>query len=191
MRLPAIALSAILALSPLGAVAATWTLDKSHTHIGFEVSHLGFSTTNGMFSDFDAEITFDPENIEATSVSFTIDAASVNTFWPARDEHVKTKDFLNVGEHADITFVSTTVTQTGDNTADVTGDLTILGVTKPVTFAATLNKIGPNPFNPDVTVAGFDLTGEIDRTEFGMGFGAPAIGAVIPVSISLEMSPAS
>ncbi|MEO1541467.1 MAG: YceI family protein, partial [Pseudomonadota bacterium] len=89
-----------------------------------------------------------------------------------------------------ITFVSTGVEQTGDNTAVVTGDMTLLGETREVTFDAVLNNLGPNPFNPEKTIAGFTLNGEIDRTEFGMGFGAPAIGTVIPVTINIEMSPA-
>lgn len=190
MKLATLLTAGALALAPIAATAAPWMLDKSHTHISFEVNHLGFSTTYGTFRDFDAAIDFDPENIENSSVSFTIDAASVDTFFEARDEHVRNTDFLNVGEHAQITFVSTGITKTGDTTADLAGDLTILGVTKPVTFTATMNGMGPNPFAPDITVAGFDITGEIDRTEFGMGFAAPAVSAVIPVTISLEISPA-
>lgn len=189
MRLSTLLLATALAGTPLVATAAPWTVDPSHTTIGFSVNHLGFSTTYGVFSDYSATIDFDPENIEATSVEFTIKADSINTFWAARDEHVRGPDFLNVSEHPEITFVSTNVTKTGDETADLTGDLTIAGVTKSVTLNAKLNKIGPNPFNPEATVAGFDLTGEIDRTEFGIGFGAPAVGAVMPIEISLEMAP--
>lgn len=182
-----LALAATLALSPLSAVAADWELDKSHTAIVFEVSHFGFSNTVGVFRDVDATVSFNPNNIPATEVSVTVDAASIDTFWAARDEHVRTADFLNVAAFPEITFTSTEVVQTGDTTADVTGDLTILGVTQPVTFAATLNQIGPNPFDPSRQVAGFRLTGEIDRTEFGMDYGAPAIGAIIPVTIDLEI----
>ncbi|MEM6906049.1 MAG: YceI family protein, partial [Pseudomonadota bacterium] len=90
----------------------------------------------------------------------------------------------------EITFESTSVTPTGADTADVTGNLTMIGETREVTLQATLNRMGPSPFNPDKTVAGFTVTGEIDRTEFGMNFAAPAVGTVIPVRIDLEMSPA-
>ena len=189
--LKSLALAASLALTPLAAISAPWTLDKSHTQITFSVNHLGFSDTNGTFRDFDATISFDPENIEASEVTFTIKAESIDTFWAARDEHLRKADFLNASEHPEITFVSTGFESTGEDTATVTGDLTILGVTKPASFAAKLNKMGPNPFNPDVAVAGFTLTGEIDRTAYGMGYGAPAIGTIIPVTINLEMSPAS
>lgn len=189
--LKSLALATTLAFTPLAAISAPWTVDKSHTQITFSVAHLGFSNTHGIFREFEADVSFDPEAIEATEVTFTIDASSIDTFWEARDTHVRNADFLNVAEHPSITFASTSVEKTGDDTATVTGDLTILGVTKPVSFAAKLNKLGPNPFNPDLQVAGFTLTGEVDRTEFGMGFGAPAIGAVIPITIDLEMSPAS
>ncbi len=191
MNFRPLALAAALALSPLAAFAAPWTVDKSHTQITFSVNHLGFSETNGIFRDFEADVSFDPENIEATEVTFTIQAASIDTFWAARDEHVRNKDFLDVANHPTITFVSTAVEQTGDQTATVTGDLTILGTTQSVTFDAVLKGMGPNPFNPDATIAGFQLTGEIDRTAFGVSYGAPAIGTVIPVTVDLEMSPAS
>ncbi len=190
MKFTTLLTAAALTLTPFVATAAPWTLDKSHTHISFTVNHLGFSDTFGTFREYDAEIDFDPENVEATTVSFTINAASVDTFFGPRDDHVKAADMLNVSEHATITFVSTGVTKTGDDTADVAGDLTLLGVSKPVVFAAKLNKMGPNPFAPDVMVAGFDLTGDINRSDFGMGFGVPAIGEIVPVTISLEITPA-
>lgn len=120
-------------------------------------------------------------------MSVTIDASSLDTFWEARDTHVKGADFLDIEAHPEITFVSTGITKTGDDTADVAGDLTIKGVSQPVVFAATLNKIGPNPFDDSKQVAGFRLTGEIDRTEFGIDYGAPAIGAVIPITIDMEI----
>ncbi|MEL6266716.1 MAG: YceI family protein [Pseudomonadota bacterium] len=187
--LAALAVAAPLALA-LPATAAEQALDKSHTTISFEVSHLGFSTTHGVFREMDADIEFDPEAVEETSVRFVVQAASIDTFWAKRDEHLRNADFFNVEEYPTIEFVSTEVTPTGSDTATVEGDLTILGVTKPVSFEATLNKLGPSPFNPDKQVAGFTVTGEIDRTEFGMTYGAPAVGAVIPIRVDLEISPA-
>lgn len=183
-------LATALLTAPFAATAAPWVLDKSHAHITFSINHLGFSTTQGAFREFDAKIDFDPEDIAATNVMVTVNAASIDTFFGKRDDHIRGDDFLNVGAHPMITFQTTSVAKTGDDTADVTGDMTILGVTQPVTFAAILNKIGPSPFNPDKTVAGLSLTGEIDRTKFGIAYGAPAIGAIIPVKIDLEMSPA-
>ena len=183
-------LAAGLIAAPFSALAAPWVLDKSHAHITFSVDHLGFSKTQGAFREFDATIDFDPDNIEASSVSVTINPASVDTFFGKRDDHIRGGDFLNVGSFPEITFVSTAISRTGDNTATVTGDVTILGTTNSVSFDAVLMKMGPSPFNPDKMVAGMKLTGEIDRTQFGIAYGAPAIGAVIPVEIDLEMSPA-
>jgi polyisoprenoid-binding protein YceI len=167
--------------------AAEWTIDTAHTQILFSVDHLGFTQVRGVFRDYDGTVAFDPENLEATEVSLAIDAASVDTLWEARDEHIRSADFLDAANHPEITFVSTGVAATGDNAAEITGDLTIRGETRPVTLAATLNNLGPNPFMPDQEIAGFTLTGEVDRTEFGIDFGAPAIGAVLPVEITVEL----
>lgn len=187
MTLRTIALATALTLSPLAAFAE-WQVDPSHTSVTFEVSHLGYSTLNGRFNTIEPVVSFDPENISATEISFTIDATSIDTGWAERDGHLNGENFLNTGEHPQITFVSTSVTETGENTADVTGDLTLLGQTQEVVFAATLNQLGPFPFNPDMQIAGFTATGEIDRTAFGMGYGAPVIPAVIPVTVNLELT---
>lgn len=189
MRLSHLILAGALALGAPAAWAAPYVLDKSHAHINFSVSHLGYSLTKGVFREFDAEIDFDEGKVEDTKVKFVIQAASVDTFWAARDKHIRNKDFLNVAEHPEIVFESTAVVPTGVDTADLTGNLTMLGTTQQVTFKAKLNKLAPSPFPPNKKVAGFTVTGEIDRTKFGMGFGAPNIGAVIPVEINMEMSP--
>ena len=191
MFLKRILAAVAIAALPLTAGAAPYVLDKSHAHVTFSVSHLGFSSVHGQFRKFDAEIEFDPGNVEATRVNFTIDAASVDTFWEARDKHVRSKDFLDVKNHPQITFASTGVVPTGAETAEITGDLTIRGKTLPVTFDAKLNKLGPSPFNPNQTIAGFTVTGEIDRTKWGVSYAAPAVSAIIPIRIELEMSPAN
>lgn len=188
MRLPSLVLAAALASAALPAAAlAEWTLDRAHSHVAFTVDHLGFSDVKGLFREFDAEIAFDPDDLEATEVRFTIAAASVDTLWEARDAHLRSGDFLDVANHPEITFVTTAVTETGEDTAEVTGDLTIRGVTQEVSFDAVLNQIGPNPFDAAQNIAGFTLTGEIDRTAFGIDFGAPVIGAVLPVTVNVEL----
>lgn len=190
MRFSSLLLAATLATAPLAVQAAPYVLDKSHAHVTFEVGHLGFSTVHGQFRKFDADIDFDPGNVEATKVSFEIDAASVDTFWEARDKHIRGKDFFDVKNYPKITFATTSVTPTGAETADVTGNLTLRGVTQPITLQAKLNKIGPSPFNPNQTIAGFTITGEIDRTKFGVNYAAPAVSAIVPIKLELEMSPA-
>ncbi len=194
MRLTALAAATTLAAAATlaaPAFAEPYVLDKSHAHVKFSVDHLGFSLTHGQFREFDAEIDFDPENVEAAQVRFVIQAASVDTFWEARDQHIRGKDFFDVANHPEIVFESTKIVKTGEDTADITGDLTLRGETREITLDATLNKIGPSPFDPTKTVAGFAVTGEIDRTEFGITYAAPAVGVIIPVEIHLEMSPAS
>lgn len=180
---------AALALLAGPALADPWKIDRSHAHVTFSVSHLGFSDTQGVFRDFEAEIDFDPDNIETATVAFTIDATSVDTFWPARDKHVKSKDFLDVKNFPEITFVSKTVRLRDADTADVTGDLTIKGVTNEETFTATMRKLAPSPFNPDQIIAGFKIEGEIDRRDYGVVYGAPAIGVNIPLRVDVEISP--
>ena len=189
MRLiPALAFAAALPAAAL-ADAEPWTLDKSHATITFQADHLGFSVVHGVFTEFDADILFDPENIEATELSVVVQADSVNTFWDRRDEHLRSADFLNVSEHPEITFVATAIEQTGEDTATVTGDMTMIGETREVTFDAVLNQIGENPFN-GTPIAGFTLTGEIRRADFGMTYGGDAFAAVIPVQIDVEINPA-
>lgn len=181
---------AVLGLLLAGPAAAEpFALDKSHAHVTFSVSHLGFSDTQGAFREFDAEIDFDPDDLAAASVAFTIQAASVDTFWGPRDEHIRSGDFLDVANHPEITFVSREVRPTSDTTAEVVGDVTLRGVTREEVFEVTLNRIGPSPFNADVTIAGFSVTGTLDRRDYGITFGAPAIGAEIPIRLELEASP--
>lgn len=190
MRFASALLAATLVISPSAVSAAPYVIDKSHAHVTFEVGHLGFSNVHGQFRNFDAAIDFDPGNVETTRVTFTIDAASVETFWEARDKHIRSKDFLDVANHPTILFRSTRVTPTGSDTAEITGELTIRGVTNLITLNAKLNKIGPSPFNPKQTIAGFTVTGNIDRTAFGVSYAAPAVSSIIPIKIDLEMSPA-
>ncbi|MGB0928999.1 MAG: YceI family protein [Pikeienuella sp.] len=173
------------------AIAEPWKLDKSHTSVTFSVEHLGFSLTQGMFREFDANIDFDPDNIESASVEFSIVAESVDTNWPARDNHVRSKDFLDAANHKNLTFKSTKVRLTGSDTAEVTGDFTMRGETHEEVFTAKLKRIGPSPFNPSQTVAGFVIEGELDRTKYGVAYGAPAIGGVVPFRIDMEISPAN
>ncbi len=189
MRLAAIALMALAAATPALA-AEPWVVDKNHAQITFAADHLGFSVVQGRFREFDAEILFDPDDIAATKIKVVVKAASVDTGLEERDVHIRSSDFLDAAAHPDITFVSTRVRKTGEDTADVTGDLTLAGVTRETTFNAVLNKIGPSPFNPSQIIAGFVATGEIRRADWGITFGGSNFAEVAPVRIDLEMSPA-
>lgn len=190
MRSTIAALAAGLSLLAAGPLAAApWQIDKSHSSVAFSVDHLGFSNVHGVFRDFDAVVDFDPESMETASVAFTIQAGSVDTYWEARDEHIRGADFLDTESHPEISFVSKTVRLVDEDTAEVTGDVTIKGVTKEETFTAQLRKLGPSPFNPELQVAGLIIEGAIDRTAYGVDFGAPAIGVMMPIRVEVEMSP--
>lgn len=186
--LSATALAAALSLGAVAtATAEPWDLDKSHTAVTFTVDHLGYSLTHGFFTEFDAKIDYDAENPEASSVVFTIDAASVNTLWAKRDEHVRNKDFLDVENHPEIVFTSKSIDMTGDDTARLVGDLTILGQTHEETFDVTMRKTAPSPFDKSKIVAGFNAKAVIDRTKYGISYAAPVVGTEIPVSVELEI----
>ena len=186
----ATALGAAAMVGGQALAADEFVFDKSHTHILFYIDHLGFSTTQGEFLDFEGSLSLDTEAPENSSVSVTIDAASLDSGWADRDAHLRSDDFLDVENHPTITFTSSEVTLTGDNTADVAGDLTILGTTQPVVLAVTLNNMGEHPFSGE-TVAGFEATTTISRSDFGMGFGVPAIGDEVEIVINTETTPAS
>lgn len=185
MKLP---LAAAVAFSFLGTpalTADTFKIDDTHTSIVFFVNHLGYSNTIGRFNDFAGTFDFDPDNVENSKIDFVIDATSVDTNHEPRDNHLRSPDFLNVEEFPEITFTSTSVEKTGDNTGKVTGDMTMLGTTKPVTLDVTLNQMAPNP-RSGVMIAGFSARGQVNRADFGMTFGQGGIGDVLDLYIEVE-----
>lgn len=187
ISLPSLVAAASLALFAPAAQAEPYTLDKSHTAITFTIDHLGFSLTHGRFAEFDAEIDFDSEDPSKSSVSFTIDAPSIDTGWAKRDEHVRGADFLNVDKHPEIIFTSTSIEVTGDDTATMVGELTMNGKTQEETFEVTMRKLAPSPFGKKLMTAGFVAETTIDRTDYGISYGAGAIGNEIPVRVDLEI----
>ena len=168
------------------AIAADkYTLDASHSQIVFSYNHLGFSTTYGMFSGFDGEIMFDQENPANSSVTVSMPVMSMFTGWEQRDGHFMSADFFGATEDDMITFASTGIEVTGDDTALITGDLSMNGVTKSVVLDATLNQAATNPLaNKDW--AGFDATTTVLRSDFGLGAFAPAVSDEVQVMISIE-----
>ncbi|MCP1198164.1 YceI family protein [Notoacmeibacter sp. MSK16QG-6] len=180
----AAAASALLATSAY-AEPVKYTLDPSHSQVVFTYSHLGFSNTTGMFSGFEGEIMFDEEDPEASSVNVEIPASSIITGWDKRNEHFSSDDFLSAEANPVVTFASTDIKKTGDDTAEITGDLTMNGVTKPVTLDAKLNKSGDHPM-ANKPWAGFDATATIKRSEWDMGKFAPNVSDEVELNISVE-----
>jgi polyisoprenoid-binding protein YceI len=177
-------LGALAILPTKALVAAEYTVDPSHTYVSFSVSHLGFSTMRGQFDRQTGSLEFDPAAKKA-NVMIEIDASSIDTGHDKRDAHLRGPDFINTVEYPTITFKSTNTTWNGDKPATVTGDLTILGVSKPVTLTITAMKCGPNPFNKKET-CGFDATGSINRSDYGVTYGSPNIGETLDLQIEFE-----
>ncbi|UFP99876.1 YceI family protein [Pseudomonas fitomaticsae] len=148
-------------------MAADYVVDKEgqHAFVDFKISHLGYSFITGTFKDIDGKFSFDAAKPEDSKIEFNVNTASVFTNHAERDKHIASPDFLNAGKFAKATFVSTSVKSTGANTADVTGDLTILGVTKPVVVKATFLGEGKDPWGG--YRAGFEGTTTIKRSDFG------------------------
>ncbi|MDO9623487.1 MAG: YceI family protein [Pseudomonas sp.] len=130
------------------ATAADYAIDKQgqHAFVNFKISHLGYSWLYGTFKDFDGSFSFDDKNPEASKVSVVLNTASVDTNHAERDKHIRSDDFLSVGKHPTATFESTSVKSTGEGTADITGNLTLNGVTKPVVIAAAFIGQGSDPW---------------------------------------------
>lgn len=182
--LPAFA-AALLMAAPAHAEVKNFTLEKPHTQIFFTVNHLGFSNSTGQFTDYSGTIEFNEAAPESSKVDVTIKTASLTMANDKWDQHLKSADFFNVEKFPDITFKSTGIKKTGDDTADITGDLTILGVTKPVVLATKLNKIGAHPMSGN-DHAGFSATTSFKRSEFGMNYGVPNVGDDVTVRIEVE-----
>ena len=178
----------LAATASLASAADKFELDASHSQVVFSYSHLGFSTTFGMFSGFAGEIMFDEANPANSSVSVSMPTMSMFTGWEQREAHFMSADFFGATEDDLITFTSTSIEVTGDDTANITGDLTMNDITKPVVLAATLNQSGPYPFGPKegTPTLGFNATTTIMRSDFGVGAFAPAVSDEVEVTISIE-----
>jgi len=165
--------------------ADSYKLDPTHTSVIFIVNHLGFSDYQGRFGGVTGELTLDREDPSASSASITIDLNQIDSGVEALDNHMKTADFFNVEEFPTATFTSTSVELVGDNAATVTGDLTLLGETKPLVLDVTLSGEGTHPMTGD-EVVGFSADGVVTRTDYGMDFLVPGVGDEVTLQISSE-----
>jgi polyisoprenoid-binding protein YceI len=180
--LVALTLSAAL---PLSAVAAdSYTLDSAHTYPHFTISHLGFSTMHGRFDSTKGKVTLD-RAAKSGSVEVAIETASLSTGFAKRDEHLRGPDFFNAAEFPTITYKSTAVHFQGDKPATVDGNLTISGVTKPVTLTIEEFNCGTNPMNKKDT-CGAAASAQIKRSDFGVKYGLPNIGDDVKLVFEIE-----
>jgi polyisoprenoid-binding protein YceI len=171
-----------------GYVAGTWTIDPVHSEVGFLVRHMMVSKVRGKFTSFEGSIVTG-EHVTDSSVNATVDLSSIDTGNADRDNHIRSADFFDVDANKSMTFTSTSLTADGDGYA-LNGDLTLRGVTKPVSFDLEVNGFGPDAFGG--TRSGFTATTTISRSDFGVDFnavmetGGVVVGDKVTVQLEIE-----
>jgi polyisoprenoid-binding protein YceI len=165
--------------------AGTWTVDPTHSRIGFVARHMMVTQVRGSFADYTAEVTIGENPIDS-HVEVTVQMASVDTGSADRDGHLRTNDFFNVDEHPTMAFESTAVRAKGDGYL-LTGDLTIKGITRPVDFELEFEGVGQDPWGG--TRAGFTATATINRKDWGVEFNAPLEtgGVLVSDKVTIEL----
>lgn len=168
------------------AMAADYAIDKQgqHAFVNFKISHLGYSWLYGTFKDFDGSFSFDAAKPQDSKVNVTLNTTSVDTNHAERDKHLRSGDFLNVSKHPTATFASTSVKSTGEGTADITGDLTLNGVTKPVVIAAKFIGEGKDPWGG--YRAGFEGSTKLKLKDFDIQKDLGPASQEVELIISVE-----
>ena len=167
------------------AAPVTYKLDPGHTMVLFSWNHFGYSNPVADFGLGDGTLVFDEQHPAQSSVEVTLPLANLDTHVPALDKHLKEADFFDADKYPTVTFKSTKVQPLGGNKFKVTGDLTAHGVTKSVVLDATLNKVGPHPMTKAQAI-GFDATGILKRSDFGVGAYVPKVSDEIKIRITTE-----
>lgn len=197
MTRPILALAAILAISTASSTAfaqsashetstvkaGTYSIEPTHTQVEFTLLHLGFSYYSGVFSNVSGTLTLDPSKPATSSLNVTIPIGSVQTTSTKLDGELKGADWFDAGQFANATFVSTSVTPVGKDGARVVGNFTLHGVTKPETLNVRFVGAGINPLDKQYTV-GFEATGSIKRSAFGVSKYVPLVGDVVKLTIA-------
>jgi len=179
-------LASSLLLSSAGVSAATesYTLDPTHTYPHFTVSHLGFSSMHGRFDRTSGRFTID-RAARTGSVEAIIETASLSTGLQKRDDHLRSPDFFNTAEFPQAIYKSIAVRFNGDTPAMVEGNLTLLGVTRPVTLTIVAFKCGINPMNKKA-MCGIDANANLKRSDFGMKYALPGVGDDLKLTLEVE-----
>jgi polyisoprenoid-binding protein YceI len=168
--------------------ATTWAIDPTHSEVQFKVKHLMVSTVTGSFGQYEGQLVMTGDDFEDAQISFSADIASISTNLEQRDNHLKSADFFDADQFPKLTFSSTGMKKTGDDTYQLSGDLTIRGVTKPVVLKAEYGGQMQDFYGQ--TKAGFELSGVIKRKEFGLSWDAvtEAGGVVVSDDVRLIMN---
>jgi polyisoprenoid-binding protein YceI len=166
----------------------SWVIDPTHSEIQFKVKHLVISTVTGSFKTFEGNVETDGDDLTTANISFSADVASIDTNQAQRDEHLRSAEFFDAENHPKLTFTSTSLEKTGDETYKLKGDLTIKGVTKPVVLDAEYGGSMTDFYGQNK--AGFEITGKINRKEFGLTWSATteAGGVVVGDEIKLVIN---
>lgn len=162
-----------------------WAIDPAHSSVEFTVKHMMITTVKGCFGGVSGTVEIPESGIAQARAEVSIDASSVDTRDPKRDEHLRSNDFFGAGDNPQITFRSTSVTPRGDD-LEVRGDLTIKGVTRPVTLEAEFDGEGVNPWG--MTVAGYNAKTKINREDFGVTWNAPLEAGGVLVSNEVKIN---
>jgi polyisoprenoid-binding protein YceI len=152
----------------------TWKADPYHSRLGFNVTHLGIADVPGHFSDYDVTITSAKPDFSDAVVELTAQIASIDTRVEQRNKHLKSADFFDAEKYATMSFKSTSIKKVDNNKYNLTGNLTMHGVTKPVTVTMLYRGTTANPNAKGAPVAGIQITGTVKRSDFGIGNGFPA-----------------
>ena len=182
----------VVATGSAMADAADYEIDPAHTSIHFKVGHFQFSSVQGRFNQISGNFSFDPANPEASTVHVVVSVGSIDTNHEERDAHMRDPEYFDVARFPDAVFRSTRVVVTGNRSGLVTGELSIRGMTIPVTLEVTYNGIAPHPLAGQfakyrgVTIAGFSARTKIDRRDFGMIAGSGEKGEIAELSIEVE-----
>ncbi|WEG13726.1 YceI family protein [Pullulanibacillus sp. KACC 23026] len=172
-----------------------WNVDLSHSSLEFTVKHMMVSKVRGNFDVYEAKLIADPQDLTTAEIEFKVDIDSINTRNADRDAHLKSADLFEKEKYPYMTFKATNIVKTGDNEYAVTGDLTLKGVTKSVTFDATFEGEGKNPWGQEV--AGFTATGKINRSDFGISWnaaletGGVLVGDEVKIAVEIEATKAA
>ncbi|WP_299818021.1 YceI family protein [uncultured Jannaschia sp.] len=162
----------VFALSPPAhAEPQRYALDPEHTTVAFMIDHVGYAAVLGVFGEIEGSFTYDLDSQVLSDLEVRVRTASLDTFHAARDAHVRGDDFLDAEAHPVMTFVAMGGTPSGEDAGTVTGELTLLGETRPLTLDVTLNKAGDYPFGHGRFVLGISARGTLDRSAYGMTYG--------------------
>jgi polyisoprenoid-binding protein YceI len=173
------------------ALAGDWDVDSSHSAAQFGVKHMMISTVRGSFEKMTGTVKVDDKDVTKSVIDITIDAKSINTRDAKRDEHLRTPDFFDVAKHPSITFKSKKIEKAAGNKLKITGDLTMRGVTKPVTLTAEVSNPVKSPWGQ--TVRGVSASGKINRKDWGLTWnkvleaGGVAVGEEVELQIDAEL----